>query len=338
VLYCRSPVFPPTIKIYDATTGALINGNLNPTRQSAVMAGFIAQPGTSYGAQVSSATTNTLGGYDVVPYPVVQAGVMNLGNLDATDPADAFRSTGVYYADDYLLQVSVPNVTLNVLGTNFTPHFTVWDLSSGTKGYDFPGLNSQANGSLTDATNRLWVVRVTSEGTNATGGYQLSVDIGAAVTDFSPKMGSVGQLVRIGLTNMNGAAVSSVSFGGFSSSDPAWAPYYAQGKVVAPIPPGARSGKISVTADVTGISTEDFVVLAPLGALSFALAGGGFSFGVSNSGAATSTNFVDSTTNLVPPVVWVPLTTNISVGPGVWRYTNQPGVSSPQRFFRVRVQ
>jgi hypothetical protein len=106
---------------------------------------------------------------------------------------------------------------------------------------------------------------------------------------------------------------------------------------MAQVPPGAVSGPITVLTDGgTGSSTNEFVVLAPLGGVRRET-GGGLSFGVSNA-VVGGRNLVQAATNLHPPVIWQSVATNQVSGPAVWRYTNGNLNSFQQRFFRVRME
>jgi hypothetical protein len=45
---------------------------------------------------------------------------------------------------------------------------------------------------------------------------------------------------------------------------------------------------------------------------------------------------IEASTNLRPPVVWIPLRTNLTGTNGLWNYTNSPATNFPRRFFRSK--
>jgi len=61
--------------------------------------------------------------------------------------------------------------------------------------------------------------------------------------------------------------------------------------------------------------------------------GGNFTLRVD--GVSNRVHVVEATTNLAPPQVWLPLSTNALNASGVWNFTNATG-SLPQRFYRAR--
>ncbi len=56
---------------------------------------------------------------------------------------------------------------------------------------------------------------------------------------------------------------------------------------------------------------------------------------LSLAGLDGQTYILQTTTNLLPPVVWLPLATNTLVNTNVWQYTDPGATSYPQRFYRL---
>jgi hypothetical protein len=137
------------------------------------------------------------------------------------------------------------------------------------------------------------MVHVSIGAPNEIGYFVCVVEKRAAVTDLSPKIGFVGQEVRIGVTNIDGSAMTTMSVGEASNTV---ATYDAElGKAHVSV------GRIAVTADVTGVGTDDFLGVAPIGLLQYAAVGGAFSLGVTNA-AGGLTDVVDTTNELSAPV------------------------------------
>ena len=55
---------------------------------------------------------------------------------------------------------------------------------------------------------------------------------------------------------------------------------------------------------------------------------------LSFSGIPGSTNWVETTTNLVPPVDWMPISTNVADTNGLWQFTDTQATNCPLRFYR----
>jgi hypothetical protein len=68
--------------------------------------------------------------------------------------------------------------------------------------------------------------------------------------------------------------------------------------------------------------------------ITFRLDGGATLSGVGSAGSAL---VLESTTNLLPPVIWLPVTTNFTATNGLWQVTDPQGTNYALQFYRVRL-
>src|SRR5207247_874211 len=102
-VYLRSlSGFAPLLKLYDASNGSVLATSLGKNGDALVT--FVNAAGLAYKVQATITISNETRTYEIALYPVLRECLPRTRNLDTTDPRDNFRSNGVFYADDYLLQ------------------------------------------------------------------------------------------------------------------------------------------------------------------------------------------------------------------------------------------
>ncbi len=300
----------------------------------------------TYSLQVTNRSVGNPGDYDLALYPVVRPLRALAGELAPGDAVTTNRTaavgTGRWYTDDYLLRgvVADEEVIVRLEGMAFAPFIEARLLFDDTVQQYVEGARLTIRIQGTGQQPRDYLVRVTSGASGATGSYRLVVErqsVNPAVWSFAPPAGLPGTWVTVRGTNfLDGLnpRVTGVRFGDVpaASTEPvdrgAWQEFETQ------VPEAAATGLITVLTESTAaLSTNEFVVLAPIGGLR--REGTGVSFAVSNS-VAGALNVVETSADLRPPITWTRVATNGLAPAGVWRFTNGNVGALPQRFFRVR--
>lgn len=275
--------------------------------------------------------------------PPIRPGDVFTDLLSTNDAAEAHHvehpaQDGPYYIKDYLLAgVSTGQVVqVSLESANFDSYLEVLYLDDGSEfaHNNNGGANANALIAQLPVPNRSLVVRVTTYQPNQTGYYKLSVlSLAPVISSFSPGGGFVGDTVNISGHNLE--TVQFVTFGGG-----VWAVPFAQAEtsLQVSVPGGALSGVLSATsANGTGSSTNSFIVWNARPQLRALTSGADGSFGFEVAGASGGTVVIEGTTNLAPPIVWLPLQTNMLSGGGTLNFTESGTNRPPRKFYRVRV-
>ena len=102
-----------------------------------------------------------------------------------------------------------------------------------------------------------------------------------------------------------------------------------------------NAGNYSVTVTASGGSTNSAVatltVFDPAPVIAGVAANPGGSFTLNLAGAPGSTYILETTTNLVPVIVWLPIATNTLDASGVWQFTDPQAVNFLQQFYRLEL-
>ncbi len=335
--------FVPSLALLESLNGNVL-GTVAGVDRAATLLFTNASP-RSYLAQVSSALPNQSGPYEIALYRTVRPGDVIGEALDDTDLSSTNRTAAVgagrWYHDDYLLRgaSSGERLSIRVDSLAFLPFIEVRLLADESVLHYVESATLQLEVPNSGLAPRDYVIRVSTSQGGLLGAYTLSVRSAVpelSIWSFAPAAGLPGTWVTVRGTNfLDGLnpAVTGVRFGAVRAAltEPAdrgtWQEFDAQ------VPEEAVSGPIVVeTEAATAASTNEFVVLAPIGGIR--VESGGVSFAVSSASTGVR-NVVEAAPSLFPPIQWQAIATNIAAVPGVWRFTNRPPLL-PQQFYRVR--
>jgi uncharacterized repeat protein (TIGR01451 family) len=102
-----------------------------------------------------------------------------------------------------------------------------------------------------------------------------------------------------------------------------------------------NAGNYSVTVTAAGGSSNSAVatltVFNPAPVISGVAANPGGSFTLNLAGAPGSTYVLETTTNLVPVIIWLPIATNTLDASGTWQFTDPQAVNFQQQFYRLEL-
>ena len=102
-----------------------------------------------------------------------------------------------------------------------------------------------------------------------------------------------------------------------------------------------NAGNYSVTVTASGGSTNSIVAMLtiynPAPVIAGVAANPDGSFTLNLAGAPGSTYILETTTNLVPVIVWLPIATNQLGAGGVWQFTDPQAVNFQQQFYRLEL-
>jgi PKD repeat protein len=102
-----------------------------------------------------------------------------------------------------------------------------------------------------------------------------------------------------------------------------------------------NAGNYSVTVTASGGSTNSTVAMLtiynPAPVIASAAANPGGSFTLNLAGAPGSTYVLQTTTNLAPVIIWLPIATNTLDASGVWQFTDPQAVNFQQQFYRLEL-
>ncbi len=336
----------PRATVLAADAGTVVSsGNLREFADGLALVLFTNELANSYAVELADPVPGRVGDYQAALYRVVRPGQRIAAALTSMDPASSNRTAAVgsgrWHYDDYLLLgvQSEEQVEVSVHHAEFSPFLEVRLLADDSvQAYrENSRLVFRAQG--TGLQTRDYVIRVTSGASGTLGAYELYVGRGGTdpvVWSFSPSSGLPGTWVTVRGTNfLDGAnpSISEVAFGVWPAAitvptgQSGWHEFAAQ------VPAEATSGPIRVAAGSrVGVSSNDFVVLAPVNGARREL-GGQISFVTTNVGGSVQL-VVESTLSLEPPIRWESVMTNTLSGATSWRSTNS--ARDQQQFFRVR--
>ncbi len=339
--------FTPALRVLDGTAGTILADSGGPSGPGETTVIWSSSARDGQRVELTSSESGSTGDYEIGLYPVIRPGSLVHGSLTSLDPWVTNRTAAVgggrWTYDDYLLpQVrGHDRLAVRVEPAAFAPFIEVRLLVDETPQRYVDGRALEFGGGDSGPA-RNFLIRVTSSASGSLGPYTLRVETAAtvpAVWGFSPTAGPPGTWVTVRGTNfLDGLnpAVTGVRFGAVpaASTEPAdrgmWQEFDAQ------VPDGAVTGPIVVETDTgSAESTNAFVVLAPIGGIR--REGIGVAFAVSNV-VAGAVHVVESASDLNLPIVWRPVATNVALGAGVWRFTNDNSGQSVQEFYRVRRQ
>jgi hypothetical protein len=102
-----------------------------------------------------------------------------------------------------------------------------------------------------------------------------------------------------------------------------------------------NAGNYSVTITASGGSTNSaaatLTVFDPMPVIAGEIANPDGSFTLNLAGAPGNTYILETTTNLVPVIIWLPIATNTLDATGIWQFTDPSAVNFQQQFYRLEL-